>query len=281
MKTPQEIAQLAQRALLYEVSCYPKPGLVDPIDHKTHMDMDFFTFIDSSVVLLPFFEQFVRVGATFNQADLTSLMTQIRPLGIQAEEAMRQATKGVNTHKGAIFSLGILLSATGYLQQKDALSATALSQTVQKMLAGLVKNDFKTLHQKSPAQLTNGEKMYLKYGLVGIRGEAQAGYPTIFEAAYPYLRKQTGDWNTRLLNTLMKIISVSEDSNLVKRSGRLQTLKDVQAQATAIVAAGGVKTSIGQEGLLKLDQEATQGHYSLGGSADLLIITVYVTLLLQ
>lgn len=281
MKTPQEIAQLAQRALLYEVSCHPKPGLVDPIDHKTHTDMDFFTFIDSSVVLLPFFEQFVRVGETFNQVDLTALMAQIRPLGMQTEEAMYQATNGVNTHKGAIFSLGILLSVTGYLQQKRTLSATALSQTVRKMLAGLVENDFKTLHHKQLAQLTNGEKMYLKYGLVGIRGEAQAGYPTIFEVAYPYLQNQTGDWNVRLLNTLMKIISVSEDSNLVKRSGRLQTLKDVQAQAAAIVAAGGVATPLGQEGLLKLDQEATQGYYSLGGSADLLIITIYVTLLLQ
>lgn len=281
MKTSQAIAQLAQRALLYEVSCYPKPGLVDPINHQTHTDMDLFTFIDSSVALLPFFEQFVQVGSTFEQSDLTALMAQIRPLGMRAEDAMLSATKGVNTHKGAIFSLGILLSATGYLLQKSTLTPLKLSQTVQAMLAGLVENDFKALSQKEPARLTNGEKLYLQYGLVGIRGEAQAGYPTIFETAYPYLKTQTGDWNTRLVNTLIKIISVSEDSNLVKRSGSLQTLRDVQKQAAAIIAAGGIETETGQQGLMKLDHEATRGHYSLGGSADLLIISVYIDLLFQ
>lgn len=279
MKSASAIAQLAQRALLYEVTCAPKPGLVDPLDHTTHPDMDIFTFIDSSVALLPAFEAFVQAGFDFNGSDLTQLFSTIRPLGIQAEQVMKAATGNVNTHKGAIFSLGICLSATGYLQQQAKLDAVQLSRVIKAMLTGLVAKDFAKLDQKPKATLTNGEKLYLQYGLAGIRGEAEAGYPSIFKVGLPFLQHTSGTWNERLVNTLLKLISISEDSNLVKRSGQLATLRQVQASAQAILDQGGMQTATGRQLLAKLNQQANGGNYSLGGSADLLIVTIYLYLL--
>src|SRR5699024_6186255 len=104
---------------------------------------------------------FAQAGINFQGEDLTELFKSIRPIGIEAEKTMFQATGGVNTHKGAIFSLGILLAATGY--DRDNIRAVTM-----KMLTGLTQNDFKDLHKKK--DLTNGERMYLQYGITGIRG---------------------------------------------------------------------------------------------------------------
>jgi Triphosphoribosyl-dephospho-CoA synthetase len=93
----------ALRALLYEVSVNPKPGLVDPVSSGPHPDMDVFTFIDSSMSLRRYFSRCVEQGTTFQGDDLRALFLAIRPAGVEAEKAMFEATKGVNTHKGAIF----------------------------------------------------------------------------------------------------------------------------------------------------------------------------------
>lgn len=270
MKLSTQLADAALKALLYEVDVQPKPGLVDPVDHSTHLDMDVFTFIDSAVSLRPYLEEFAQAGIDFHGENLTDLFKSIRPIGIEAEKAMFAATGDINTHKGAIFSLGILLAAGGYDQDHIRL-------TTEKMLHGLTEHDFKDLDKK--IHLTNGERMYLQYGITGIRGEAEKGYPVVFEKSLPYLRAHFGnDFGTVLLDTLMVIVSESYDSNVVKR-GNLESLENVQKYAENILEVGGCSHPEGREILEDMNSYCNENNLSLGGSADLLIITIFLFLI--
>ncbi|CAJ1183955.1 triphosphoribosyl-dephospho-CoA synthase CitG [Companilactobacillus paralimentarius] len=270
MKSSKYLADAAMKALLYEVNVHPKPGLVDPTDNSTHLDMDVFTFIDSAVSLHSYFEEFAQAGIDFRGNDLRDLFKSIRPIGVRAEKAMFKATDNINTHKGAIFSLGIMLAACGYDYDNIQL-------TIKKMLQGLVENDFKALDSKK--NLSNGEKMFLKYGVTGIRGEAENGYPTVFNNSLPYLKSQADrDLNSMLLNTLMVIVSKSYDSNVVKR-GDLNSLKEIQKYAQNILNVDGCSNSEGTKILDEMNKYCNKYNLSLGGSADLLIVTIFLFLI--
>jgi triphosphoribosyl-dephospho-CoA synthetase len=214
----------------------------------------------------------------FDKRDLSELFEQIRPLGITAEQEMFAATNNVNTHKGAIFSLGILVAATGVLErQKIPYDTTKLMMVVEKMLTHLLKNDFADLSAKK--ELTAGEKQFLQYGKGGIREEAAAGYPTVIKVALPYLRRNNGTRNQRLLNTLMLIVKSSQDSNLIKRAGNVNVLPWVKEKVDFFFSLGGSQTEGGRLYLEQLDNLFIEKNLSLGGSADLLILTIYCALL--
>lgn len=265
----------AIRALMYEVSVNPKPGLVDPINRGPHPDMDVFTFIDSAVGLRRYFVKCVAHGAAFQGNELTRLFAGIRPAGIEAEQAMFVATHGVNTHKGAIFSLGILVTAEAYHLNHPTQSVTEI---VKSMLKGLTQNDFDDLDSKSPEDLTAGEREYLKYGIKGIRGEAEAGYPTVMTIGLPALRAAKGDKNQRLLDTLMRIVGHSIDTNLVKRAGNDDVINWAQAQSAKYFELGGSRSAEGMAFLNQLNETFNKRNLSLGGSADLLILTIFLGL---
>ncbi|MFL2028998.1 triphosphoribosyl-dephospho-CoA synthase CitG [Loigolactobacillus zhaoyuanensis] len=279
MLAADRIVQNALKALLYEVSVTPKPGLVDPQTHGAHPDMTVFTFIDSTLSLERYFQACVQAGQRFAGSELTQLFIQIRPLGVQAEKDMFAATSNVNTHKGAIFSLGVLVTAVAYLTQVQAtFTAVDIQTVVKKMLVDLVENDFKQLQQKIPAELTAGERHFLKYGKTGIRGEAQAGFPSVFQTALPFLTTSTGSVNQRLLDTLMHIAQCCDDSNLIKRAGDPAILIWVRQQTQMFFTLGGSKTIAGTDFLRQLDATFTAKKLSLGGSADLLILTIFLGL---
>ncbi|NVY96223.1 triphosphoribosyl-dephospho-CoA synthase [Lactobacillus sp. DCY120] len=266
-----QIVTDALRALLYEVSVQPKPGLVDPVSHGSHPDMDVFTFIDSSLSLAPYLRQCVQAGSEFQGPDLTVLFQQIRPLGIEAEKTMLQATGGVNTHKGAIFALGISVCAQGYRLQHPEPDFV---EVVCQMLSQLLEIDFAP--QQLQGKLTAGQRQYQAYGFTGIRGEAAAGFPIVIEKALPRLERSSGTLNQRLLDTLMEIVGQIQDSNLIKRAHGPQVLTQVQQQVQQYFALGGSQTVAGSQYLQKLDQQFTAQHWSLGGSADLLIVTIFL-----
>lgn len=272
-----ELPALALKSLLYEVSVTPKPGLVDPANPGPHPDMTVFTFIDSAVSLQSYFDQCRQAGADFKGADLTALFQQIRPAGIQAEKAMFAATHGVNTHKGAVFSLGVLVTASAYtLATAAAFDVDQMFKTVREMLVGLVNHDLGTIQ---PNQVTTaGERQYAKYGQGGIRAEAEAGYPAVAEIALPFLRQQVGPLNQRLLDTLMVIAAHTTDTNLIKRAGTPDILPWMRAQSQRYFELGGSQTMAGWEFLTQLNQEFLARNLSLGGSADLLILTIFVGL---
>ncbi len=264
----EKITQNALKALLYEVVTNPKPGLVDPVDVGSHPDMNVYLFIDSSLSLEKYFNQAAQIGLNFSGKDLRQMFKQLRQVGIEAERAMFRVTKNVNTHKGAIFSLGLFVCASAYCEKNGGDEFTV----IQAMTQGLVEHD---LGQK---QKTAGEKQFLQYGKGGVRAEAEAGYPIVRDIALPFFIQTAGDLNVRLLDTLMKIVSEIEDSNLIKRAGNIEVISWVHEQAEKYLDLGGYGTVDGKNFMQKLNQIFKEKNYSLGGSADLLIVTIFMAL---
>lgn len=263
-----KIVDAALKAMLYEVTVNPKPGLVDSVTNGSRQDMNAFTFIDSTLSLKNYFEAITKCGKDFSGENFQDLFLKIRPLGLEAEKNMFDATHQVNTHKRVIFSLGVLVTAASYTEYHSILSTENIITVVRAMLLDFAKNDFKSLTEKS--KLTAGEKQYIKYGFTGIRGEAEAGFPTVVNIALPFLRKTDGEINQRLLDTLMIILANLEDSNLIKRAGNTDILTDVEKKVRQYFECSDKKGF-----LRKLDKDFTDRNLSIGGSADLLVLTIF------
>ncbi len=275
----KSLASISTRALLYEVSATPKPGLVDQNNTGSHDDMDIHTFEASSLALLPYFQEFVQTGIHFAQDErpLVDLFPPLRPLGIQAELAMLQATKGVNTHKGIIFSLGIVLGALGYLYgTQKPYSRRALQESIMTLTQDLAQ-DFQGLTLDNA--VTNGEKLYVRHGIRGIRGEAIDGYPNLFQVALPKLVENLALGNSLSdsgVVTLLHILKETQDSNLIHRGG-VATMEQVQSQIQVFFAEN-PQASLAEKlaYLQQLDQDFMAKNISPGGSADLLALTYFI-----
>jgi holo-ACP synthase/triphosphoribosyl-dephospho-CoA synthase len=230
-KFSDKISGLAIRALLYEVSATPKPGLVDRTSNGAHKDMDFFSFIDSSCSLIPYFRNCVNLG--FKHAEMTEeeLFSMLRPEGVLAEKQMLAMTGGVNTHKGAIFSLGLICAAIGRIEAYGGqLDVESVCSEVKK-LAKYSLRDYEL--DPVSGEHTGGELAYARYKLTGARGEAASGFQHVRSEALSELRGQLE--RGRTLNdagvfTLLRLMSIAEDTNVVKRCGR-STLEDIQNRA--------------------------------------------------
>lgn len=286
MKSKQEalaraMADLATESILFEVILTPKPGLVDAKDPGSHRDMDIFTFVRSAVSLSHGFREFFLAGFT-GEEDLPALFARIRPLGMEVEEKMFDATGKVNTHKGIIFSMGIILAALGrYARTREGEGlytpeeTEAVLQLVTQMTQGLVSKDFQSLAHRSPA--THGERLYVEHGFTGIRGEAEAGYPVLREKALPALRslaKETLTLEDKLLEVLLLLMAHAEDSNVVTRGG-IHALHEVQAAAKKFLADGGVRHPGYKDTLNTMNDTFRQKNLSPGGAADLLSLAIF------
>jgi len=282
-----QLARHAQQAVLYEAVLFPKPGLVDPVNSGSHKDMDIFTFMDSASSLYHGFLKFALKGF-LHEGDATSLFSDIRMVGMEVERDMFQETKGINTHKGVIFSMGIAVAAVAFfIKQRNAhheefpLLTAAETGTVfdliQQMTEDLISKDFGKLGTKK--ELTNGEILFIEYGFLGIRGEAEAGYPSIREVVLPYLRKQEGKRNgysTKqiYLDILFQLMSRVEDSTVVFRGG-IEALAYVKKVATEFLLEGGMRQKDADAKLLFMNEEFCKKRISPGGSADLLAVTIF------
>ncbi|WP_017470532.1 triphosphoribosyl-dephospho-CoA synthase CitG [Amphibacillus jilinensis] len=278
-----QLAKTAQQAILYEVSIQPKPGLVNPNSPGAHSDMDFFTFLSSSTSLYEGLFQFAYNGYHF-EGSSDEHFQSLRGLGMNCEDKMFLATNGINTHKGVIFSFATIVAATAKVLKQKKINlheyrrdnTSDILAEVSCLTENLITNDLENL--PSTAQLTNGEKLYKDYGILGIRGEVAKGFPTVANHALPYLREsQSQDVNTQLLCTLLTIMKHAEDSNIVNR-GNLDTLKYVQTQADHLLNHCNNKQLL-YKGLESLNHDFIQKNLSPGGSADLLCVTIYFALL--
>ncbi|NGP61024.1 triphosphoribosyl-dephospho-CoA synthase CitG [Paenibacillus thiaminolyticus] len=274
----EKLGKDAVLALLLEVSASPKPGLVDRFNRGAHKDMDFFTFMESSAALSSYFVKCARLGAEFRGDRPPELFNSLRPLGMAAEQAMFDATDGVNTHKGLVFSLGIICAAAACCmveQQKARVDADALCERISRMTAGLCSRELDSL--KKTEGLTNGETLYRKFGLKGIRGEVENGFPAVRNCSLPAFRhlKSQGacHMNDRCVQTLLHLMAVNEDTNIVARHD-MDTLAFVQGQAQRVLDAGGMLTDQGRQMIYKLDEDFIKRNISPGGSADLLAVTI-------
>jgi len=176
-------ARLAVQALLFEVAVTPKPGLVDRENSGSHRDMDMFTFLSSGAGLYPYFARCVEIGRQGGAPEET--FRALRAPGLLAEGQMLSSTGGVNTHKGAIFSMGILCGALGRLERQAWGNSARVLAECAAMTKGLTARDFAGLTPETAR--TAGQKLYLRYGITGVRGQAEAGFPAVGKVGLPKL----------------------------------------------------------------------------------------------
>lgn len=272
MITSNQIGRLALEAMLVEVSVTPKPGLVDRNNSGSHTDMDFFTFMKSAAALRAYFDDCAVDGASHRSA--AHMLRSLRKMGLEAEEDMFSATGGINTHKGEIFSLGIMSGTLGYLYMHAIpVNVDSVLETVKVICSGLCKRDFAKTRTKSPELLTKGERVYLEYGITGVRGEAENGYPVVKNHGLPALRKYLADGlslNDALAFTLIHIMAENVDTNIIARHD-LDTAKEVMQISESLIAEG-----LTIEKIYSLDEEFIRRNISPSGSADLLAVTYFL-----
>jgi len=264
--TAQRIGALARQALLEEVWLTPKPGLVDRAHSGAHTDMDVHTFEASADALEPYFTRFAKLGQCGAALAPTALFATLRQPGLEAESAMLAATGGVNTHKGAIFSLGLLSAAAGRrLALGQQLDADALCAFCGEMTRGLCSREL-------GGSDTHGRRMYASYGATGVRGEAESGFASVTGLALPYFRqllRQGTDLNEAGVRTLLVLMSRLTDTNVLARSGP-QEAEEVRRQALAL------HRDFSWEGVAELDRWLITRNISPGGCADLVAVCIFL-----
>ncbi|SJX70564.1 2-(5''-triphosphoribosyl)-3'-dephosphocoenzyme-A synthase [Weissella confusa] len=271
-ESQETVVNNALKGLLYEVSLNPKPGLVDPVSMGSHTDMNMFTFIDSSLSLKSYLDKAFKLGRNFEGSDLTLLFNALRAEGVLAEQTMFNATNNVNTHKGAIFSLGIWVTAIAYATKDGTATMTEVRRVIQRMVEGLIEKDLSS----NRVATTAGEQQFQTYQLTGIRGEAVNGFPGVAEVAVPFLQATFGTMTQRLLDTLMKIAATLEDSTLIKRAKTPDVLAEMKEWTSIYFKLGGSHTEQGMKYLYDLDRLFIERNLSIGGSADTLILTIFI-----
>ncbi|MBO4378092.1 MAG: triphosphoribosyl-dephospho-CoA synthase CitG [Clostridia bacterium] len=264
----ETVARLACRALQYEVLTTPKPGLVDRVNSGSHRDMDVFTFAASIVALSPYFAKCAGLGMKMSGEEAPALFEALRLPGRIAEGEMLEATGGVNTHKGAVFSLGILCAAAGRLERAD-WQADKLLNTAAAMTRGLTEGDLNGLTRENAK--TFGQKLYLEHGIRGVRGEAEQGFPLVREYGYPALKSalaQGYSMNDAGCAALIALMAHNTDTNIIHRGG-MDALKEVMREAAALLEKESVPSA---DALEAFDRELISKNISPGGSADLLAL---------
>ena len=270
----KEVAKLATKALLYEVSISPKAGLVSRLSNGSHKDMDFFTFIDSALSLDNYFSECFIYGQK-NDFYSPNFFKNLRDLGKKAEKDMYQATNGINTHKGTIFSMGIIISVlASYLKEVDKIDLKILSEKIKTMCSPLL-GELENTNSFS----TYGEKAFKNYHLTGARGLAISGYDIVLLDGINKLKEFTKilDFETSCILLLFYYTSILDDTNIVNRTN-LETLKEIQILCKNLYEENSKslsKEKIRNE-MSKLNDIFIEKNISAGGSADLLILTIFV-----
>ena len=206
----ERIGWRVRNALLGEVYATPKPGLVDRRDTGAHRDMNYETFLASTEAITPFMVRMFAEGMDATAAGRTpeEVFQAIRGIGLEAEQAMYAATDGVNTHKGMIFTMGIVLAAVGilYARREEAaerpvdddvtpetgaiagqITVDAILDRTRQMTARSMAEDFRKMLAHPPK--THGERLFRTYGERGIRGQAMEGFPILRDTAVPWLQR--------------------------------------------------------------------------------------------
>ncbi|MEW5709857.1 MAG: triphosphoribosyl-dephospho-CoA synthase MdcB [Pseudomonadota bacterium] len=260
-------ARAALRALYRELATYPKPGLVSFVDSGSHCDMDASTFLRSLASLRGYFGAIARLGATGPSFEA------MRPLGLAAERRMLAATGGVNTHRGAIFSLGLLAAACAWLHEERAPLTTA-------HISALVRERWgRAILERSPAlAASHGAEVLRRYGAGGAREEAARGFPHLFEVGLPALRgalAATGDLHAAAVQCFFSVLAELSDTNLLYRGGR-EGLAFARAAARDFLARGGVLAERWREEAERIHRTFVARRLSPGGAADLLAASLFV-----
>ena len=271
------VGELAARAAILEAAAGPKPGLVCRDSQGAHKDMDYTTFVRSALALQGYFTQAHALGSATTTLETQAVFPRLRALGLKAEQDMFAATNGVNTHKGLIFSLGLFCAALGRLDRLgSAANVQALCRTAASFVRGITGADMAALpcgpqaaqlaipgfcprkarHALPKAMrpllekalnrsLTPGEVIYVMYGMRGVRGEAEQGFPGVALACHSLRRHGAAiNMNRAMVHTLLELLARVEDTSLLWRGGG-RGFALARAYAAASLDAGGLNTAHG------------------------------------
>jgi len=274
-----QLAQLATAACIQEVMASPKPGLVDKYNSGAHKDMDFTTFLLSASALAPFWQRQANVG--LSGISPQKALPYLRETGRTMEAAMLEATNGINTHKGLIFALSLLLYGTGFaLHMKVPITAQSCANFAAQVVGGCCKKELESLRTSPPKRpLTHGEKLYLEYGLTGIRGEAEKGFPTVINWGLPALKHALSlgmSMNDSCLYALFRIMRHCEDTNVVSRSSYYFWAHIYPTYVDKLLRLPIPFSKREKKIIEKIDELFSEKGVSPGGAADLLSCTMFL-----
>lgn len=261
----ERVAAIAEHSLLLEVSTFPKPGLVSDIDNGSHPDMHAAMFRRSAAAIRPFFRELVVAGVC------NAEMATLRRIGLRAERAMLVATRGVNTHRGAIFGVGLLCAAAGLRARCQGYVNVSLGRLVaarwgRDIVGGPRLSD------------SHGEMASRRYGAGGARQEAARGFPSVYEVGLPAfqaaLRATGGDAAAARVQACFALIAILEDTNLLHRGGA-DGLRFAQQCAQRFLDTGGVRQPRWQARAEAAHHAFVERRLSPGGAADVLAMSVF------
>lgn len=260
------IGDLAADCLLKELETWPKPGLVSHVDNGSHDDMNAGTFRRSAAAIRPYLQRLADAGR------LGCGMGRLRIIGLEAERAMLAATSGVNTHRGAIFGLGLLCAAAGAKAGGLVDPELPLGDVVTRLWADSILTGPVLLH-------SHGSAARRRFRAGGARLEAANGFPSVYRIGLPALRRAAPvvaeDTEAARVEACFALIASVEDTNLLHRGG-LDGLSFARAAARRFIASGGVRMTGWRARAQSIHDSFVARRLSPGGSADLLAMTLFV-----
>ena len=263
----ERLADLAVDALIDEADLSPKPALVDRRGNGAHTDLHLGLMHASALSLWPAFKEMAEAAIEFGEVGLP-LREAIGQIGRDGEQEMLAATHDVNTHRGAIWALGLLVTGAALEPQSSGASAVALRAARLALLDD----------RYAPRPLSHGAQVAQRYGARGAREEAQLGFPAVIQRALPQLKRSRaaghGEQNARL-DALLAIMTQLADTCVLYRAGE-QGLHTMQLGAQAVLDAGGSASLAGRRRLHELDQQLIALNASPGGAADLLAACLFI-----
>ena len=274
---PYIIGHLASMALQAELDTTPKPGLVDRNDNGAHCDMDHALMQRSIKALHPYFVRLAQLGFT----DKQPCHDEIVNIGIEAEREMFKATGGVNTHKGALFSIGLATvalagEAFSRITQAERCGTMAYDDVNSKQIQSL-SNSIASLARLFPdTNGTHGSKAKANNILKGALDNAREGYTQLFKAWLPFYidRIAEGD-NYALHKTLLRIMCDLDDTNIVYRTS-METMQEVKTEARQMLDTS--RNIVNFEAALQaMNTDYIHRNISPGGSADMLSLVVFLS----
>lgn len=262
------IGRLAVRSLYAELTLYPKPGLVSLVDNGSHGDMTAVTFMRSLFSLRHYFIRITEAG--YQDAPFSVL----KQLGITAEQKMMMATNGINTHRGAIFCLGLLCAAIGRCHAHDiTLSAPGIRRM---LIAGWGPS--LAAHTEAAQGDSHGLQAAARYAASGAREEAALGLPSVFEVALPALQQTLASgrgWRLARIDALFALMAHISDTNVFHRGG-IDGAHKVREHAKVFLAIGGTAHPDWEVHAKRCHHIFVEQRLSPGGAADLLAATCFV-----
>ena len=275
------IGECLLKSILMEVCTWPKPGLVTPLSQGAHTDMDMWLFITSSAAIAPCFYDCAQLGENYPN-DSQTLLQKLRSVGIHYEKYLLQSTHQINTQRGILFAGSILSAAAGQLSANhQTLNYMSLSQSVKEICHNLCHNDFAILNHRPPQ--THGEKLYIKYGIKGIRGEAEQGFPLVCNVGLSALHHALSaglSWQKSLVHTLLALMAQCDDTTVLSRGGHT-ALNEMKQRAQQLISSGGMLSPEIDSALNDFNSWCLKKWVSPGGSADLLALCLAMYFLCQ